>query len=72
MQIGNWWKGDNVEEGVLNCDKKAPVLNRKIPNVVVGEQMNFDQVVQFLDSADDCTNAWAIAGIRDSIPARKV
>jgi hypothetical protein len=72
LQSGNWWKGGNVEEGVLDCDKKVPVLDGKILNVVVGEQMNFDQVVQFLDSADYCTEAWAIAGICDSIPARKV
>jgi hypothetical protein len=41
----NWWKGDNVEEGVLDCDEKAPVLDGKIPNVLVGEQMNFDHSI---------------------------
>jgi hypothetical protein len=51
------WKGDNVEEGVLDCDEKAPILDGKIPNVIVGERMNFDEVVQFLDLADDHTNA---------------
>ena len=48
-----------------------PILDGKIPNVVVEEQMNLNQVVLFLESADDRTNAWAFAGIRDGIPARK-
>jgi hypothetical protein len=71
LQYGNWWEGDNVEEGVHDCDENTPVLDRKALDIVVREQMNFDQVVQFLDLVDDCPDAWAIAGIRDGIPARK-
>ena len=70
MQDGNWWKGDGVEEGVLNHDKNAPVPDGKALDVVVREQMNFDQVVQFLDSVDNRPDAWANAGIRDGIPER--
>ncbi len=47
------------------------VPDGKALDVVVREQMNFDQVVQFLDSADDRPDSWAIAGIRDGIPMRK-
>ncbi len=48
-----------------------PVPDGKALDVIVREQMNFDQVVQFLDLADDRLDAWAIAGICDGIPARK-
>ncbi len=34
--------------------------------------MEFDQVVQLLNLENDCLDAWAIAGIRNCIPARKV
>jgi hypothetical protein len=71
LQNGIWWERDNIKEGVLDCNEKAPVLDGKIPNVLVGEQMNLDQVVLFLDLADNCTNAWAFAGIRDGIPTKK-
>jgi hypothetical protein len=71
LQDGNWWEGDAVEEGVLDRDKNATVPDGKALDVVVREQMNFDQVVQFLDSADNCPDAWVIAGICDGIPARK-
>jgi hypothetical protein len=71
LQNGIWWERDNIKEDVLDCNKKAPVLDGKIPNVVVGEQMNLNQVVPFLDSVDYRTNTWAFAGIRDGIPARK-
>ncbi len=71
MQDGNWWEGDSVEEGVLDCDENAPLPDRKALDVVVWEQMNFNQVVQFLNLVDDRPDAWGIAGIRDGIPARK-
>jgi hypothetical protein len=71
LQNRIWWERDNIKEGVLDCNKKVPVLDGKIPNVVVGEQMNLDQVVPFLDLADNPTNAWTFAEIRDGIPARK-
>ncbi len=64
-------EGDGVEEGVLNHDKNAPVLDGKALDIIVWEQMNFDQVVQFLDLADDRPDAWVIAGKCDGIPARK-
>jgi hypothetical protein len=57
LQDGNWWEGDSVEEGVLDRDKNAPVLDGKALDVVVREQMNFDQVGQFLDLADDHPDA---------------
>ncbi len=64
-------EGDGVEEGVLNHDKNTPLPDGKALDIIVWEQMNFNQVVQFLDLADEHPDAWVIAGKCDGILARK-
>jgi hypothetical protein len=56
----------------MGIGEGMPILDGKVFVVVVWELMDFDQVVQLVDLANDRLDAWAIAGIRNCIPARKV
>ncbi len=52
----------------LEFEDNDPILVGKRVDVVVRVRVNFNHISKFLNLADEHPDAWAIGGIRDSIP----
>ncbi len=52
-------------------DDNDPILIGKQVDVVVRVRVNFKQISKFFNLVDEHLDAWAIGGIRDSIPAKQ-
>ncbi len=55
----------------LKFDDNDPILVGKWVDVIVRVRVNFNQISKFFNSADERPDAWAIGGIRDSIPTEQ-